>query len=160
MNSKEVFMTIHRALSIDNTYFGINSEDISRKLVIHVSRSSGNNNVSHITTEFAGVRAKFFCCLVFDGSGDSGISLQGFAMPKVKLALSQKAIVMLAILEYLTAHGYIDADMNFFKDRVASEFSGGTGNIVQRYEAILKDAQKNVSNLAKNPSSKIYSVTA
>lgn len=144
-------MNIHQALLIDNPLLPAFPKDFSRPLVVHISKSS-SGNISHVTTEFSGVRAKFFCCIVFDGSGDFGVGLGSFAMPKTKLTQAQKAVMLLSIIEHLISIGALPKNFEFYKDRIASEFSGGVGNILDRYKAISENSMRYIDAIENNRS--------
>ncbi len=134
MNSKEVFVNLSQIIGIDRNEHP-SQEELNRELVVHVSRNA-TNTISHITTEFRGITAKFFCCMIFDGSGDMGIGLSGFAMPKMKINQSQKALALLTILEYLTDRDspYLSASFEFFKSRIEGEASMlGFSGVLSRY---------------------------
>src|ERR1700758_352480 len=137
MNSKEVYLNIYQVLS--NGPVG-QPDDFDREMIVHVGRASAGN-VSHITTEFAGIRSKFFCCIVFDGSGDMGCSLNSFAMPKMKLLREQRAFIFLTLLEYMITNGILKADLAYFKECASLEFNGGVGKFFEQYDRICKNSR-------------------
>lgn len=144
MNSKEVFVNLSQIIGIDRNE-SPSQEDCNRELVVHVSRNS-TNTISHITTEFRGLTAKFFCCMIFDGSGDMGIGLSGFAMPKMKINHSQKALALLTILELLIEDGYVNAPFEFFKARIEGELSThGFSGILSRYKFLSERSSDYIS---------------
>lgn len=137
MNSKEVYMNIYQVLSDRAQSYPM---DFDRKLEVHVGRASAGN-ISHITLEFYGVRAKFFSCITFDGSGDHGCNLSGFAMPKMKLDIKPRAIVFLTLLEYLIDTGVLKANFEYFKECVAMEMNGGVGDLPSQYDRVCKNSR-------------------
>jgi hypothetical protein len=155
MNSKEVFMNIYQILSSEQAISF--PEDFDRELVVHVSRAA-QGNISHITLEFAGIRAKFFSCLVFDGSGDLGTSLGNFAMPKMKLQLDQKAIILLTIIEYLIENNIIKANFEFFKARISDDLSGGVGPLIAKYDRVCKNSRDYIKS--KEEGRKVHTAIA
>jgi hypothetical protein len=140
MNSKELYCNLYQILDGTGRSY---PEDFDRPLHLHVSRASGGN-ISHITTEFGGVRAKFFCCLMFDGSGDTGTGLPYFAMPKVKLTTHQRAAMALSTIQYLIEARVINGDMNYFKEKIFSELNGGIGSFLAYYERLCRSSAAHV----------------
>ncbi len=148
MNSKEVFVNLSQVIGINGSDYP-SSEDCNRELVVHVSRNT-TNTVSHVTTEFRGMTSKFFCCMMFDGSGDMGIGITGFAMPKMKINQSQKALALLTILDYLIQEGHLKASFEFFKARIEGELSSlGFGGILQRYKFMSDRSKHYISEQLK-----------
>lgn len=135
MNSKELYLNICQIISIDGMTWPQESE-YEREAIVHVSRSSNKTSISHITLEFAGVRAKFFCCILFDGSGDYGVGVHSFAMPKLKLTLPQKALASLSILKYLIDSGRLSANFEFYRERICTDLNGGVGDTLIRFDAL------------------------
>jgi hypothetical protein len=141
VNSKELYLNICQIISLDGMTWPQESE-YNREAVVHVSRSSNNKSISHITLEFSGVRAKFFCCILFDGSGDYGVGVHSFAMPKLKLTLPQKALASLSILKFLIDSRRLDANFEFYRERICTDLNGGVGDTLIRFDALcMKSAQ-------------------
>jgi hypothetical protein len=137
MNSQELYLNISQIISNQETGLEWPS-DYDREAVVHVSRASNENQISHITLEFAGVRAKFFSCIMFDGSGDHGVGVHSFAMPKLKLTLPQKALAALSVLQYLIDQNMINANFKFYREKICAELNGGVGHTLTKYDLICK----------------------
>src|SRR5579872_3004485 len=135
MNSKQLYVNICQIISTDETGM-VWPQDYDRECVVHVSRSSNDSSISHITLEYAGIRAKFFCCIVFDGTGNYGVTAHSFAMPKLKLTLPQKALVALSVLSYLIETKHLDANFEFFREKICTDLNGGVGNTLSRFDLI------------------------
>lgn len=138
MNAKELYLNICQVVSAGEAAPMTWPNDYDREAVVHVSRSSNGNNISHITVEFAGIRAKFLSCLIFDGTGDYGTGVHNFAMPRIRTTVQQKALGCLSVLNYLTANGYIKADFEFFRDKIVADLNGGVGDTLIKYDQMCK----------------------
>lgn len=149
-----VYLNIHQVIcNRDYDIFeDVAKADFKRPIAIHVARNSGNGNqISHVTAEFVGLRAKFFCCMTFDGTGDHGTSLASFAMPKLKLNASQKLVIMMSIINYMIHRGYINADSEFYAEKLSSELNGGVGNILSKYDTIQNNSLLYIEHLSRRP---------
>lgn len=149
-----VYLNIHQVIANReyDVFDGVTKTDFSRPISINVSRNSNHGkDISHVTVEFAGIRAKFFCCLTFDGTGDHGASLANFAMPKLKLNASQKLVVMLSIINYMIEVGHLQADAEFYAEKLAGDLNGGVGNILSKYDAIQNNSLLYIEHLSKRP---------
>lgn len=142
MNSKVLYMNLYQVLSTELSTRDAPS-DFDRPLFVHVSRNNGagGDELSHVTLEYAGVRSKFFCCLTFDGSGDAGTGLGHFAMPKMKITLTQKALMLLGVLEYLTTHSYITASFDYLLERVSMDLDGGLCDLRGKYAVLCRNSR-------------------
>lgn len=137
MNSKQLYLNICQIISTDETGFSWPT-DYDRPAIVHVSRSSNDKSISHITLEFSGIRAKFFSCILFDGTGDYGVNVHNFAMPRLKLGLPQKALFALSMLSFLIEENYLNANFDFFREKICSDLNGGVGNILNRFDFICR----------------------
>jgi hypothetical protein len=142
MNSKEVYMNTFQVLMDRVVAY---PTDFDRELVVHVSRASAGN-ISHITMEFAGMRSKFFSCIMFDGSGDMGCGITSYAMPKSKVMVDKRALLCLTMLEYLIDTGVLKADFEYFKERISHEIQGGASDILQRYEVLSRNSRNYIKS--------------
>ena len=136
MNSKQLYVNISQIISSDETGWAMPT-DFDREAIVHISRAS-NNNISHITMEFAGIRAKFLSCIIFDGSGNYGTSVHNFAMPRLKLSLHQKALAALSLLQFLIDEGHLDANFDFFREKICSDLNGGVGTTLIKYDRMCE----------------------
>lgn len=138
MNSKEVFVNLSQIVGIDRNDFPL-PEEYERELSFCFAYNT-TNTLSHVTAEFRGMTAKFFSCMIFDGTGAMGIGVSGFAMPKMKINVIQKALALLTILEYMIESGLLfNAPFEFFLSRVELELAQqGHGGVIQRYKHISK----------------------
>lgn len=151
MNSKELYLNISQVVSAGEDGPMTWPTDFDRQAVVHVSRSSNNGNISHVTVEFAGIRAKFLCCLIFEGTGDYGTGVHNFAMPRIRTNLQQKAIGCLSILQYLIDNHYIVANFEFFRDKIVSELNGGVGDTLIKYDAVCQRSKDHIVRSAAKP---------
>lgn len=149
MNSQELFVNLCQIISTEET--GMTwPTDYDREAVVHVSRSArrgADQQISHITIEFAGVRAKFFCCILFDGSGPYGASFREFAMPRIRTTINQKAMGFLSVIEYLVSNGYLGCDSNFefFREKVIADLNGGVGDTLIKYDQIKARTRRHLA---------------
>jgi hypothetical protein len=133
MKSSIAYLNLHQIISERIGQLNFVPSDFNSALFVSVARNSGKN-ISHITMEFAHfVRAKFFCCLTFDGTGDTGCGISSFAMPKMKLNQHQKALAVLTMLEYLISEKYISAPFDFFIEQVSHDLDGGVSDLAGSY---------------------------
>jgi hypothetical protein len=130
MNSSEAFLNFHQILSRN---ISDRPDDFHRPCRAHIARNS-SNNISHITIEFAGPRAKFLSVITFDGSGDMGTRTTNLFMPKVKLDPLPRALSLLTCMDYLISIKHLDATMDYFYEVVSFEVSRGTSQLKKRYE--------------------------
>lgn len=140
MDSKILFMNLHQIIGTRPSS-NVRPSDFSRELLVHVSRGAGDGrNISHVTIEFVGQVAKFYTCVMFDGSGDWGASIASFVMPRApRLNAFQKSLGLLSVIDYLAATGEISPSLfDFYKERIESEYSAGAGTIGDSY-AVLKN---------------------
>lgn len=136
MNSQQLYLNLAQIVAIDGEDL-VNPSDYTRELLVHISRGSQNNSISHITLEFKGLKAKFFCCLTFDGSGNYGTGVHNFAMPRIKTTIQQKALACLSVLQYLIDAKHLgDSDFEYFKEKILSETSGASIALIRKYEEI------------------------
>ena len=136
MNSQKLYLNLAQIVALDGEDL-VNPSDYTREILVHVSRGSQNNFISHITLEYKGLKAKFFCCLTFDGSGNYGTGVHNFAMPRIKTTIQQKALACLSVLEFLIVNGYLgDSDFEYFKEKVLSETTGSSIALIRKYEEI------------------------
>lgn len=144
MKSNILFMNIYQILSSELATRDQPS-DFNRECRVHVSSNSLSNDdyryKSHITLEFEGQRAKFFCALTFDGSGDSGTGLGHFTMPKQKLTYVQKSLVLLSVLDYLGANGHLEIEFDFMMDKVSAELDGGIVDLRGKYAMLCRNSR-------------------
>lgn len=139
MNKQALYLAIYQATNNTNAIADItNVKDFQRSLAVHIARNSGEE-ISHITLEFTGPRSRFLCSILFDGSGDMGTGLDNFAMPKVRLHARQKAVILLACLEFLTEAGVLAAQFEYFRERIAGEYDS-SHSILGLYDAVKKNA--------------------
>lgn len=136
MNAQELFLNIAQVVSAGEAAPMTWPTDYKRQAVVHVSRSAQQGNISHITVEFTGVRAKFLSCLIFDGAGNYGTGVHSFAMPRIRTSVQQKALGCLSVLQYLIDNGHLDAQFSFYQDKIVSELNGGVGDTLIKYEAM------------------------
>jgi hypothetical protein len=136
MNSKVLYLNICQILATSDNAVPPWPKDYDRPIVVHVGRSTNNDAISNITVEYAGVRAKFFCGLLFDGTGDYGVSARDFFMPRVKLSIQQKALLTLSLLYFLITNGKIDATTDYFREKISSDINGGAGNVLEQFDSI------------------------
>ena len=135
MNSKELYTNLCQIIVPEGGRVTWPT-DFHREAIVHVARNNKNSAISHITVEFHGIRAKFLCCLLFDGTGDSGVSVHGFAMPRIKLSVPQRALAAMSVLQFLVDGGWLKADFNFIRERICSDVNGGTGSTSAEYDII------------------------
>lgn len=138
MNAKELFLNISQIVSAGEAGPMTWPTDFNREAVVHISRSAKQGNISHITLEFAGVRAKFLSCLIFDGAGNHGTGVHSFAMPRIRTTVQQKALGCLSVLNYLIDNNHLDAEFSFYADKIMSEINGGVGDTLLKYEAMCQ----------------------
>ncbi len=154
MNSKELFINIHQIKSDPGLKFNypLNINHYDKQISVYVARNSGSH-ISHITMEFIGVRARYLCVLTFNTPNDMGIGLYGLAMMHVKLTLPQKALVLLSCLNYLIDNKILDADLQYFKEKIAMDLNDTDHVIVEQYEKVciatnnFLNEQENISPL-------------
>lgn len=136
MTKQELYLALYQATSTADAMPNIHGvDDFDRPLAVHLARNS-NGNLSYITMEFAGVRSRFLCSLIFDGNGDLGTGFSNFSMPKVKLNPRQRSIALLACLEFLIHNKLIDADFNYYAERVTVEHQTGRNGFMEHYRMI------------------------
>lgn len=143
MKSNILFMNIYQILSSELATRDQPS-DFNRECRVHVSSNSVSGEYkykSHITLEFEGQRAKFFCALTFDGSGDLGTGLGSFTMPKQKLTYVQKSLVLLSVIEYLGENDYLQIDFDFMLDKVSAELDGGIVDLRGKYAMLCRNSR-------------------
>lgn len=135
MNKHQLYLNIYQITgnADGNATIDCPPEDLARMLAVHVARNSGGE-ISYITMEFTGVRSRFLCSLLFDGTGDQGTGLMNFSMPKVKLNNRQKALVLLSCLELLIDQKILHASMDYFKERISNEYGNGQVAILGQYD--------------------------
>lgn len=138
MNAQELYLNICQVVSAGEAAPMTWPNDYDREVAIHVARSCDNFNISHITTEFKGIRAKFLSCLIFDGTGDYGTGVHNFAMPRIRTTVQQKALGCLSVLDYLTSNGYISSSFEFFRDKIVADLNGGVGDTLIKYDQMCK----------------------
>lgn len=98
--------------------------DFDLNLQVHVARNSKNASISYITLEFAGVRSRFLCSILFNGSGDHDTCLANFSMPKRKIQSHQKAVALLSCLQFLVHNKVINASWADFCASVTADYYG------------------------------------
>lgn len=137
MNRQELYLSICQAIGTDNAKPGLEKiTDFDRPCTVVIARNS-SGNISNISIEFTGYKARFLCSVLFDGNGDQSTGFSNFSMPKVKLNPRQRATVLLCCLKFLIDNGLIAADINYFCDRVVAEHSLGQGEFIANWEAVL-----------------------
>lgn len=138
MNKQTLYLMIYQIISQEKADAPlIDVFDFDRNLSINIGRNS-DTKVSYINLEFAGVKARYLTSFIFDGSGDNGCSLSNFAMPKLRISHLQKALVMLACLEFLITNKVLE-NMNsweYFCDRVTYDFSNGNYGLKRHYDRL------------------------
>jgi len=125
MNKQSLFLNIFQATSDVCGGAAITPHlEFDLPLEVHVGRNSKNGAISHITLEFAGIRARFLCSILFNGSGPHDTCLANFHMPKRKLQSHQKAYVLLSCLDFLTSQGVVETSMADFCASVEADYTG------------------------------------
>lgn len=154
MNAKQLFLNISQILDVEDKVnpfpFVSDMGDVPHEEPeVHIATNHGSN-ISHITLEYYGEqRAKFFTCLVFDGSGDRGTDTNMIAMPRVKITMFQKALLALSVLDYLCARNLIDADFEFFRAKIAAGLNGGSNRILAVYDDMCRRSIDALADLQK-----------
>ncbi len=148
MNAQELYLNISQVVSAGDTSPMTWPTDYEREAVVHVSRSSQQGNISHITIEFSGIRAKFLSCLIFDGTSNHGTGVHNFAMPRIRTTVQQKALGCLSVLQYLIDNGHLDADFAFFREKIMSDLNGGVGDTLLKYDLMCKASEKYLAHRA------------
>lgn len=135
MNSKELYVTICQILAMgSNETIRPTAEEFSRPASIQLAHNHGTGIISHATVEFVGVRAKFLCTIIFDGAGPHDTSVHNFNMPRTKLSMDQKALMCLAVVEFLIDQKALKADFNFIREKVLFDINSGVGSILRTYD--------------------------
>jgi hypothetical protein len=155
MNSQELYLNICQIISEGERTPMTWPTDFNRNIAVHVSRSSQGRNISHITVEFTGIRAKFLSCLMFDGSSDYGTGVHTFAMPRIKTTIQQKALGCLSVLEYLIDNDHLQADMAFFREKVIADLTGGVGDTLIKYDKMCAASRRYLAETAQGKNSDI-----
>lgn len=152
MNSKQLYVMICSIISQETTVpYKPSVREFSAPVDYHIAYNHGKNSdvISHASVEFKGVRAKFLSILTFDGAGPSDTAIYNFNMLRQKLSLDQKALMCLAVMEFLThkptppvACGWpiVDADFELLREKIQHAVSGGVGDILERYDLMRESA--------------------
>lgn len=139
MTKQELYLAIYQATSSADAQPGINwVSDFDRGLSVHVARNSGGE-ISYITLEFDGVRGTFLCSMIFD---KDVTSFSNFTMPKVKLNPRQRAIVLLACVEFLMANDVINGTFEYYASRIMYEHQTGRMGFAEHYQRIRATADR------------------
>lgn len=146
MTKQELYLSIYQIIGNFNADARLDGvTDFDRELSINVARNSGGN-ISHITMEFAGLRSRYLCSILFDGNGDQDTCFENFAMPKVKLNGRQRCLVMLACLNFLIANDVIKADIAYFVERLTHDQRPSTVGILQHYDNVRRTTARYISD--------------
>jgi hypothetical protein len=138
MNSKELFLNIYQIKADPALRFNFplrNINHFDRNVAVHIARNSGKH-ISHITMEFPGTKACYLCVLTFNTPNDLGIGLFGFAMMHIKLTLPQKALVLLSCLKFLIDNKLLNADFNYFKEKISMDLNDSGRVILDQYDKV------------------------
>lgn len=144
-SSKVLYINMFQLLADNETIRQHPSvEDFNRKCFVTVTHNAGPSTglLSAVLMEFAGQRTKFVSLLTFDGSGSYGASLNSFSMPRQKLTLLTKALLTLSVLDYLIKWNYIDAEFDFYIDKISHDFDGGVCDIRKRYADLCRRSEE------------------
>lgn len=146
MTRQELYLSIYQIIGTFNADARLDGvTDFDREIFINVARNSGGN-ISHITTEFTGLRSRYLCSILFDGNGDQDTHFDNFAMPKVKLNGRQRCLVMLACLDFLIANKVLNADIAYFVERLTHDQRPSTVGVMQHYARVRCVAQSYISD--------------
>ena len=161
MNKKILYLIIYQTIGNEKAEVPlINVYDYNRNLAIHIAKNS-NHNISYLTLEFTGHRARYLSSLVFDGNGDNACTLVNFAMPKTRISHMQKALVMLACLDFIISNNVIEnmKSFEYFRDSICTEFANGNQALIRHYDKLKQKAEfyakQNESFAKEHPSSNI-----
>lgn len=140
MTRQELYLSIYQIIGAFNADARLDGvTDFDREIFINVARNSGGN-ISHITTEFLGLRSRYLCSILFDGNGDQDTHFDNFAMPKVKLNSRQRCLVMLSCLDFLISNHVLKADIAYFVERLTHDQRPSTVGVMQHYARIRSAA--------------------
>ncbi|WGN90720.1 hypothetical protein [Burkholderia phage vB_BglM_WTB] len=142
MDSKTLFINLHQILSTRQT-MNARPTDYDRKLIVTpVYAAREGTTLSHLTTEFVGKVGKFYCAIVFDGSGDLGASLYSFAMPRVtRLNLASKALALQSVLAYLSTNGHLASHaFAYYREKIENEYAGGISLLADAFDILTHNS--------------------
>jgi len=147
VNKHVLYLNLYQVATSDNCDAPlIHVTDFDREVSVLASRNS-SGRLSHIAIEFAGLKSKFLCSLVFDGSGELGIDINGFAMPRVKLRQKQKAMALLSCLEFLKDQDVVQFDIEFMADRIGAELTNGSVSFFHQYKRMTERSANHAESI-------------
>lgn len=153
MNHHELYLCLYQAVCHENGDAPIQKvKDFERTLEVYIARNS-NTEISSVSFEFSGLKARFHCVLSFDGINDASIGLGGFFMPKVRLNSRQRVLALLSCLSFLIEAGLIDAEWPTVKDRIGAEFGNGAIGIYHQFDRQLEKAKLQATEAEEPPAS-------
>jgi hypothetical protein len=145
MNSKSLYINMFQLLADHDTIRERPSQtDFSRQCFVTKAWNAGpeSDMLSLAVLEFEGQRTKFVTLITFDGSGSYGASLNSFSMPRQKLTLLTKALLMMSVMQYLIDNGELKAEFEFYIDKISHDFDGGVTDLRKKYESLCARSQK------------------
>lgn len=150
MTKQELYLAIYQATGQQDGLAPLRKVfDFHRDVAVHKAKNS-NGNTSYITLEFSGLRSRYLCSILFDGSGELGVSVLNFAMPKVRLNHLQKALVLLACVEFLCGHFVLQPEnLEFYRQGISSEYGNGQTDLLIQFDQI-KQVAANYLNANKD----------